>query len=67
LISQRDEFIPLAHGSVLYPRNPETKTPTFGPVSALESPPGNSTNISYNVIHVDWLTGRARLERQEVQ
>jgi prepilin-type N-terminal cleavage/methylation domain-containing protein len=67
LVSQRDEYIPLAHGSVLYNRDPQTKIPTLGLVSAVESPPGNSTNISYNVVHIDWLTGRARLERQEVQ
>ena len=32
-----------------------------------ETPPGNSTNISYNVIHVDALTGRATLEFHKVQ
>jgi len=31
-----------------------------------ESPPGNTTN-AFNVVNIDWLTGRARLERQEVQ
>ena len=30
-----------------------------------EAPPGNDVSISYNVIHVDRLTGRARLERQD--
>lgn len=67
LTSGHDEFIPLAQGSVLYSKNPVTREPTFGPVSAEERPPGNSTNVSYNLIHIDWLTGRARLEHQEVQ
>ena len=26
-----------------------------------ETPPGNSTNVSYNVIDIDPLTGRAKL------
>ena len=28
----------------------------------MEMPPGNSTNIAYNIVHIDWLTGRAVLE-----
>jgi prepilin-type N-terminal cleavage/methylation domain-containing protein len=60
-----DENIPLAYGSIVAPYNPTNRTPVQGVPSALEQPPGNSTNISYNVIHVDRLTGRARLERQD--
>jgi hypothetical protein len=30
-----------------------------------ERPPGNSTN-AFNLIHIDWLTGRARVERQQI-
>lgn len=67
----RDEYIPLARGSVLPAIDPATKTfvlnsapPSSPQVS--ENPPGNSTNI-YNIVHVDWLTGRARLEQQKVQ
>ena len=64
LVSGRDEFIPLARGSVMVSRNPETKAPQFSPTSVIESPPGNGTN-AYMLVHVDWLTGRARLEKQE--
>ena len=32
-----------------------------------ENPPGNSTNSSYNIIHIDALTGRAVLEYEHVQ
>jgi len=66
LTSGRDEFIPLAQGSVAYSKDPDTRALRLGPVSALETPPGNSTN-SYNLVHIDWLTGRARLEKQEIR
>jgi prepilin-type N-terminal cleavage/methylation domain-containing protein len=62
---QYDEFIPLARGSVAIARHPETKALQFGPPSVLENPPANSTN-AYLLVHVDWLTGRARLEKQEI-
>lgn len=65
--SRGDEYIPLAQGSVLPPRNNTTKAPAPGATSVTENPPGNSTNISYNLIHIDALTGRARLEHEEVK
>ncbi len=66
-----DENIPLAYGTIAQYRNMTNKLPMqppagVPPVDAVENPPGNSTNISYNVIHIDRLTGRARLERQDV-
>ncbi len=57
-----DEFIPLARGSVTYTHDPNNPQPA----NALENPPGNSVN-SFNLIHIDRLTGRARLETQQVQ
>ena len=60
--SYSDAYIPLAHGSVLPAINPSTRALQFGSADVLETPPGNSTNISYNIVHVDWLTGRAVLE-----
>ena len=65
LVSGRDEYIPLAHGSVLTARDPISRRLLARAPSALESPSGNSTNISFNLVHIDWLTGRARLERAE--
>jgi len=61
-----NEAIPLATGAIGISRDQATgqatqKLPTFN-----ESPPGNSTN-SYQIVVIDWLTGRARVERQEVQ
>jgi hypothetical protein len=63
LTSGRDELIPLAQGSVLHARDPQTKRPLPNAPLADERPPGSSTNIGFNLIHVDWLTGRARLDR----
>ena len=56
-----DECIPLARGSILY------QSDSFGKFSAdvLETPPGNSTN-TYNRIHINWITGRARFEKPEI-
>ena len=64
LASGRDEYIPVARGSVIYGRTngvPADVLPTLN-----ESPPGNSTN-AFLLVHIDWLTGRAKLEKQEFQ
>ena len=61
-----DENIPLDYGSVAEFRNMTNKMFAQGIPSVIEMPPGNSTNISYNVIHIDRITGRARLEKQDV-
>jgi prepilin-type N-terminal cleavage/methylation domain-containing protein len=71
-LSSRDEYIPLAQGSVGFAYNPGTKMPVIPalPLTAndiAENPSGNSTNISYNVVHIDALTGRAVLEFHKVQ
>ena len=64
LVPGKDEFIPLALGTMGYGRDaakqPTATTPTFN-----EMPPGNSTNM-FNLIQIDWLTGRARAHRQEI-
>ena len=62
LASGRDEYIPIAKGSVIYAVDPATKTFQFNPPDVLEMPPGNSTNSSYNIVHIDRLPGRAVLE-----
>jgi prepilin-type N-terminal cleavage/methylation domain-containing protein len=65
LASGEDEYIPLARGTLGQAYSP-TKVPLQSAPSATESPVGNSTN-SFNIVHIDWLTGRARIERQEIQ
>jgi prepilin-type N-terminal cleavage/methylation domain-containing protein len=69
----RDEYIPLAQGSVTPAMNMPAKSPLI-PVGAAgaspqitETPPGNSTNTMFHIVHIDRLTGRATLEYQRVQ
>ncbi len=68
-LADRDEYIPLAHGAVFAAINPANKTlQLLGPSQVngspeiQEVPPGNSTNISYNIVHIDRLSGRAVLK-----
>jgi prepilin-type N-terminal cleavage/methylation domain-containing protein len=62
-MADRDEFIPVARGSVSYPRVNGVVTNTSLP-TVIESPPGNSTN-NFMLVRIDRLTGRARVEKQE--
>ncbi len=64
LTSGQDEVIPLAQGSIFLARD-SVGGLTWGPADALETPPSNSV-LNFNRIRVDNLTGRARIERQEV-
>ena len=61
----RDEYIPLARGTVAHSRDPQTRVPRKALPELVENPPGNSTN-AFNLIHIDRLTGRARLIHQEI-
>jgi prepilin-type N-terminal cleavage/methylation domain-containing protein len=68
--SLTDEYIPLAQGTVSYPLNPVTKGPLLNVVlsgAIQENPPSNSISSMFNVVHIDALTGRSRLEFQQVQ
>jgi prepilin-type N-terminal cleavage/methylation domain-containing protein len=62
-----DAYIPLAQGSVAPAANPVTKAFQFSPASVTETLSGNSSNISYNIVHISALTGRAVLENHKVQ
>jgi len=64
LESGRDEYIPVARGSINYARTNGVVAP--GSLTVDEFPAGNSTN-AFLLVHIDWLTGRARLEKQEFQ
>lgn len=61
----QDEYLPVARGTVAHSRDPATKKPRQGLPTLNENPPGNSSN-SFNLIHIDRLTGRARLIQQEI-
>ena len=68
--SYQDEYIPLAQGTVAYGYNGQTKTPTLTPLTAggiVEAPANSSTSSMFTLVHIDALTGRARLEFQKVQ
>ena len=62
----KDEYLPIARGTVSQPRHPQTKLPVQGLPILREDPPGNSTN-AFNLIHIDRLTGRARLIQPEIR
>jgi prepilin-type N-terminal cleavage/methylation domain-containing protein len=72
LVSQKDEYIPLAHGSVLVQQNPDGSLASV-PADAEELPAGNTLysptypNNAYNQVHISWLTGRARVEIPHIQ
>ncbi|HEV2210053.1 MAG TPA: type II secretion system protein [Verrucomicrobiae bacterium] len=67
-VIQSPAIFPLAKGSVGFGRDPLTKRPTEASPSVNEVPPGNATNsLAYNVVVVDWLTGRARAYQQEIR
>ncbi len=69
-LASLDEYIPLAQGSVSPAIDPATKTFVIsagGSPQVSENPPGNSTNISYNIVHIDRLTGRAKLESYKIK
>jgi len=73
LLGDGEEAIPLAQGAVDAPRDangrpklpPNAQTSAFNAV-AVESPLINSV-LQPNVIRVDWLTGRARFEKEEIR
>jgi len=60
-----DAYIPLASGSVFYPRNTDGSFALQQAPSVLETPFNNSVS-NYNRIHISWATGRAKLERPEI-
>ena len=61
-------YIPLAQGSVSVGMNlnKEPTLTTVPPNAITEVPPGNSSSISYNIIDVDPLSGRARLLTHQI-
>jgi prepilin-type N-terminal cleavage/methylation domain-containing protein len=58
LLSGRDEVIPLAEGSIFFPRNSRGEF-IPAPADIVMKPPDNYTN---NFIRINWLTGRASVD-----
>jgi len=61
LSTNTDQFISLTSGSALFLTNTDG---TPQPVNLVETPPGNASNNAY-LIHIDWLTARAKIERNQ--
>jgi prepilin-type N-terminal cleavage/methylation domain-containing protein len=69
-LTKTNEFIPLVKGNVIYTRDANGRlivgSPTPVPPTAVEKPAGNWSN-AFNVVEIDWLTGRARLQTPILQ
>jgi len=63
LESGEDEFIPIVRGAVNHARD-ANKDPVAGSPSISEVRAGESTN-AFLLVRIDWLTGRARVQKQE--
>jgi hypothetical protein len=59
LTTNNDEYIPLCRGRVIPPVGVRAAFPT-------ETPATNSVN-NCNLIHLDWLTARAKIERNQLR
>jgi prepilin-type N-terminal cleavage/methylation domain-containing protein len=66
LLSGRDEVIPIAQGSLSIARDPATRLAQPQPPAAREVPAGNTIN-NYNLVYIDRLTGRGRIEHRKAQ
>jgi type II secretory pathway pseudopilin PulG len=65
LASATNEDIPLSRGSILYQTVNGALQPL--PADVQETPPQTTFGYVSNVVHIDWVTGRPRIQRQEVQ
>lgn len=62
----RPELIPVTQGSVAFARDPATKQALPQQPTVRDVPSGNTTN-NFNLVYVDQLTGRARIDHTKVQ
>jgi len=62
----KPEFIPITQGTVSIPRDPTTKVALQVLPTPRDVPSGNTTN-NFNLVYIDQLTGRARIEHAKVQ
>jgi prepilin-type N-terminal cleavage/methylation domain-containing protein len=62
----RAEFIPITEGTLGFARDPNTKVAQAQVPNVREVPSGNTTN-NFNLVYVDRLTGRGRIEHTKVQ
>jgi type II secretory pathway pseudopilin PulG len=64
LATNTDQFISLTSGSIFYPTDTNGLPVFESPANLAETPPGIASNNA-NLIHIDWLTARAKLERNQ--
>jgi prepilin-type N-terminal cleavage/methylation domain-containing protein len=68
LATNADQFIMLSSGSILFTLdangNPQWQTGSPNTTLPVETPPGNAFS-NPNLIHIDWLTARARIEQNK--
>ena len=65
-LTRANELIPLTKGNVLFMRDLATKVATNLSPLLVEQPPGNTTK-TFNLVNIEWLTGRAHAEHQEIR
>lgn len=58
----QDFFIPITRASIFPARDANLK-PTLNPADVVEAGYRETTSTNYTLIHIDWMTGRARVER----
>jgi prepilin-type N-terminal cleavage/methylation domain-containing protein len=63
LVSQHDELIPLAKGSIFFPRDNRGNY-VKGDADVQLTPPGSTTN-NFQYVRINWLTGRPKVELPE--
>jgi hypothetical protein len=61
-----DELIPLARGSIFYPAD-ATGKPALVAADVVETGYREASRINYNIIRIDRITGRAKLEQPELR
>jgi prepilin-type N-terminal cleavage/methylation domain-containing protein len=62
----RPEYIPITEGSAGIAHDPNTRVALQVAPTPRDAPSGNTTN-NFNLVYVDQLTGRARIEHTKVQ
>jgi prepilin-type N-terminal cleavage/methylation domain-containing protein len=62
-----DLFIPLAKASIMSGRNLNLESDLNQPADVLEPNYREPTGVNYNLIHIDWLTGRTKVEKPQLQ
>jgi hypothetical protein len=64
----QDQFIALTAGSMFVQLDASTGLPAINASTSspdlVETPPGNTTNNAH-LIHIDWVTARAKVERNQ--